>query len=337
MWWYGLVVWGVWEIVFFCFCLLGVWEIVIFCLQSSGRMFANRPLALFSPPPLQKAVSGCWTYMVLVQKHPLTHQCLPPLQSKRRSAGVVHRPCTETPTDPPMFPPPSSPKGRWSAGVGRTSSLYRSTRWPTNVSPPPLQKVVCRCWTYIVLVQKHPLTHQCLSPLQSKRRSAGVGCTKHLLAASPTWSVRPAGPARAYVLVLCKHPLKFSCGRASTSSRQARFSQCYNENPRGSDPKFKDENLAALQMNMLVTRPFVVLGPADWCAPIFGSNLICSSPTVAYHLRKKKYWCTVTSILGMSSWSCLITAVCWALTRKELAKKHPQLRWNWETGPEKKS
>ena len=248
-------------------------------------------------------------YIVLVQKHPLTHQCSPP----------------------------SSPKGRWSAGVGRTSSLYRSTRWPTNVSPPPLQKVVCRCWTYIVLVQKHPLTHQCLPPLQSKRRSAGVGCTKHLLAASPTWSVRPAGPARAYVLVLCKHPLKFSCGRASTSSRQARFSQCYNENPRGSDPKFKDENLAALQMNMLVTRPFVVLGPADWCAPIFGSNLICSSPTVAYHLRKKKYWCTVTSILGMSSWSCLITAVCWALTRKELAKKHPQLRWNWETGPEKKS
>ena len=105
MWWYGLVVWGVWEIVIFCFCLLGVWEIVIFCLQSSGRMFANRPLALFSPPPLQKAVSGCWTYMVHVQKHPLTHQCLPPLQSKRRSAGVVHRPCTETPADPPMFPP----------------------------------------------------------------------------------------------------------------------------------------------------------------------------------------------------------------------------------------
>jgi hypothetical protein len=142
----------------------------------------------------------------------------------------VHRPCTEAPADPPMFP-----------------------------------------------------------PLQSKRRSAGVGCTKHLLAASPTWSVRPAGPAWAYVLALCKHPLKFSCGRASTSSRQARFSQCYNENPRGSGPKFKDENLAALQMNMLVTRPFVVLGPADWCAPIFGSNLTCSSPTVAYHLRKKKY------------------------------------------------
>ena len=65
--------------------------------------------------------------------------------------------------------------------------------------------------------------------------------------------------------------------------------------------------------------------------------LTCSSPTVAYHLRKKKYWCTVTSILGMSSWSCLRTAVCWALTRKELAKKHPQLRWSWETGPEKKS
>ena len=156
MWWYGLVVWGVWEIVIFCFCLLGVWEIVIFCLQSSGRMFANRPLALFSPPPLQKAVSGCWTYMVHVQKHPLTHQCLPPLQSKRRSAGVVHRPCTETPADPPMFPPPPLQKvggqrvlgvhrpcteapadppmflpllsKRWSAGVGRTSSLYRNTR-----------------------------------------------------------------------------------------------------------------------------------------------------------------------------------------------------------------
>ena len=138
--------------------------------------------------------------------------------------------------------------------------------------------MVCRCWTYIVLVQKHPLTHQCLPPssLKGGQRvldAQSVLVLKHLLAASPTWSVRPAGPAWAYVLVLCKHPLKFSCGRASTSSRQARSSQCYNENPRGSGPKFKDENLAALQMNMLVTRPFVVLGPADWCAPIFGSNL----------------------------------------------------------------
>ena len=285
MWWYGLVVWGVWEIVIFCFFLFaGGLGNCDFLFAKLGTDVCKQTLF--------------WPFFL-------------PLLSKR-----------------------------WSAGVGRTSSLYRGTRWPTNVSPPPLQKAVCRCWTYIVLVQKHPLTHQCFPPssLKGGQRvldAQSVIVLKHLLAVSPTWSVRPAGPAWAYVLALCKHPLKFSCGRASTSSRQARFSQCYNENPRGSGPKFKDENLAALQMNMLVTRPFVVLGPADWCAPIFGSNLTCSSPTVAYHLRKKKYWRTVTSILGMSSWSCLITVVCWALTGKELAKKYPQLRWNWETGPEK--
>ena len=58
---------------------------------------------------------------------------------------------------------------RRSAGVGRTWSLYRNTRWPTNVCPPSRLKGGQRV-LYIVLVQKHPLTHQCFPPsLLSKR------------------------------------------------------------------------------------------------------------------------------------------------------------------------
>ena len=85
MWWYWLVVWGVWEIVIFCFCLLGVWEIVIFCLQSSGRMFANRPF--FGPFFTPSSPKGDQRVL------------------------DVHRPCRETPADPPIFPPPPLQKG----------------------------------------------------------------------------------------------------------------------------------------------------------------------------------------------------------------------------------
>ena len=84
----------------FFFVCWGSGEIVIFCLQSSERMFANRP-------------------------------CFGPFFSPSSPKGGlrvldVHRPCTEAPADPPMFLPLLSK--RRSAGVGRTSSLYRSTR-----------------------------------------------------------------------------------------------------------------------------------------------------------------------------------------------------------------
>ena len=58
MWWFGLVVWGVWEI-----------EVLLICLRSKNvdvyhGLFCFPPS---QPPSVQKGAGGCWTFIVLVQ------------------------------------------------------------------------------------------------------------------------------------------------------------------------------------------------------------------------------------------------------------------------------
>jgi hypothetical protein len=63
MWWYGLVVWRVGEIViFFCLFAGGVGN-CDFVFAKLGMDVCKQTflLVLFPAAPLQKAVSGCWT------------------------------------------------------------------------------------------------------------------------------------------------------------------------------------------------------------------------------------------------------------------------------------
>ena len=99
MWWFGLVVWGGWDIVIFWFPgVLGF---------------------LFSPPPFQKGVSGCWSYIVLVQKHPLA----PPAPGKALecSTQMWHFLTAYTPLRYGC-----AVSGCWT----HKASLYRNTCWP---------------------------------------------------------------------------------------------------------------------------------------------------------------------------------------------------------------
>ena len=146
MWWFGLMVWGVWDIVIFWFP--GALGNCVF--------FFHRLLS-------KKGVSGYWTYIVLAQAYPLAPLWelteLPPVLCQRGSAGVgrTKRPCTKT---------PAGPIRHWDFVTLLGRMWYWSKR---NV------ELNAAKWVLGLF----------LTPLRAKRRSVEVGRTKHPCTETP--------------------------------------------------------------------------------------------------------------------------------------------------------